>query len=99
LRRRRQLRPRRPKEDIELRTTSTRTFAALVVALALPAAVASAAPPKGMVLVPAGTYEPLYKSEGVKKVAAYFLDEVPVTNAEFLDFVRANPKWRRSRRA
>ncbi|MFN2377293.1 MAG: formylglycine-generating enzyme family protein, partial [Candidatus Binatia bacterium] len=46
---------------------------------------------------PAGTYEPLYKNEGEKPVAAFFLDVLPVTNAEFLDFVRANPAWQRSR--
>jgi sulfatase modifying factor 1 len=49
-----------------------------------------------MVLIPAGTYEPLYKNEGERKVAAFFLDETPVTNAEYLEFVRANPRWRRS---
>ena len=30
-------------------------------------------------------------------VGAFYLDERPVTNAEFLGFVRANPRWRRSR--
>jgi formylglycine-generating enzyme required for sulfatase activity len=57
--------------------------------------VAPAVPP-GMVLIPAGLYEPLYKNEGQRPVAAFFLDEAPVTNAQFLEFVRANPPWRRS---
>ena len=54
------------------------------------------ATPPGMVLIPAGLYEPLYKNEGEQKIASFFLDEMPVTNAEFLEFVRANPRWRRS---
>lgn len=61
-----------------------------------PAAAAGDAAPAGMVLIPAGTYEPLYKNEGERPVEAFFLDEAPVTNAEFLEFVRANPRWRRS---
>ena len=54
----------------------------------------------GSVLIPAGTYEPVYRSgqePGAVSVAAFFLDVRPVTNAEFLEFVRANPSWRRSR--
>jgi len=52
-----------------------------------------------MALVPAGRYTPLFRSEKEPKeipVPAFFLDVLPVTNGEFLDFVRANPKWRRS---
>lgn len=56
---------------------------------------ASTAPP-GMVRIPAGVYEPLYRNEPKRDVPAFFLDEVPVTNAGYLEFVRANPKWRRS---
>ena len=78
-------------------TTGMRAWLlAIAVAVLPPPASAAAGPPAGMVLVPAGTYEPLYISEGEKKVAAFFLDEVPVTNALFLEFVRANPRWRRS---
>jgi len=61
-----------------------------------PSAAVAAKPPPGMVRIPGGTYEPLYKNEGERKVEAFFLDESPVTNAEYLEFVRANPKWRRS---
>ncbi|MCF7687507.1 MAG: formylglycine-generating enzyme family protein [Cephaloticoccus sp.] len=53
----------------------------------------------GMVLVPPGHYVPLYRSpkDPVQfPVAAFYLDVRPVTNAEFLAFVRAQPKWRRS---
>lgn len=52
------------------------------------------------VVIPAGTYIPLQRS--VKDlpsvpVASYRLDATPVTNAQFLAFVRAHPKWQRSR--
>ncbi|MEO7413021.1 MAG: formylglycine-generating enzyme family protein, partial [Opitutaceae bacterium] len=52
-----------------------------------------------MVLIPAGSYAPLQrtvKEAAQTPVAAFYLDESPVTNAEFLAFVTANPKWRRS---
>jgi sulfatase modifying factor 1 len=53
----------------------------------------------GMVVIPAGSYAPLLRSLDEPErvtVAAFRLDVRPVTNAEFLAFVRANPKWRRS---
>lgn len=53
-----------------------------------------------MVLIPAGEYEPLLRGKDDAPsvaVAPFLLDARPVTNAEFLEFVRANPKWRRSR--
>jgi sulfatase modifying factor 1 len=51
----------------------------------------------GMVLVPAGTYVPLFRSTEPEPVPAFWLDERPVTNREFLEFVRSHPEWRRSR--
>jgi formylglycine-generating enzyme required for sulfatase activity len=69
---------------------------------------ASAAP--GMARIPAGSYRPLYvpppSDTGAaagrrvprrQAVAAFDMDARPVTNAEFLEFVRAHPRWRRSR--
>lgn len=56
-------------------------------------------PPAGMTLVPAGRYTPLYRGERDPReipVAAFWLDVLPVTNGDYLEFVRANPKWRRS---
>ena len=53
---------------------------------------------EGMVRVPAGDWLPLFaKSEETQRVEEFLLDELPVTNAEFLEFVRANPRWMRSR--
>lgn len=54
---------------------------------------------QGMVVIPAGTYVPFSKGArdpASEPVAAFRLDEYPVTNAQFLAFVQANPKWRRS---
>jgi sulfatase modifying factor 1 len=52
-----------------------------------------------MVLVPAGSYAPLLRSKDEPEritVDAFKLDVRPVTNREFLEFVRQHPKWRRS---
>jgi len=52
------------------------------------------------VVIPAGSYVPLQRSVkdlAAVPVAAFRLDVTPVTNAQFLAFVRANPKWQRSR--
>lgn len=56
--------------------------------------------PAGAVVIPAGTYTPLLRSTkdaAQVAVAAFALDALPVTNAQFLAFVVANPKWQRSR--
>jgi formylglycine-generating enzyme required for sulfatase activity len=51
-----------------------------------------------MVAIPAGAYHPLYgrPNDPATRVAAFRLDRDPVTRADFLAFVRANPEWRRS---
>lgn len=85
---------------------------ALVLALgmmAVPVAAFAAAPPRALAPIPAGRYHPLYKrtavdSNGVATshsappvaVPAFALATHPVTNAEFLEFVRTHPQWRRS---
>jgi formylglycine-generating enzyme required for sulfatase activity len=63
-----------------------------------------------MVRIAAGSYVPLYtpprasNAGGARmvqrprvKVAPFMMAVYPVTNGEFLAFVRANPEWRRSR--
>lgn len=52
------------------------------------------------VQVPAGAYRSVLQYEDIKgdtKVAAFELMKTPVTNAEFLEFVRAHPQWQRDR--
>lgn len=52
----------------------------------------------GMARIPAGQYRPLYATRsGVpERVAGFLLDREPVTQDEYLAFVRREPKWRRS---
>src|SRR6185503_4498746 len=53
-----------------------------------------------LIRIPAGVYTPLLrtpKDPATVNVAAFQLEERPVTNAEFLAFVIAQPKWQRSR--
>jgi formylglycine-generating enzyme required for sulfatase activity len=62
----------------------------------LPAALAAS----GMVLVPAGVYRPLFAGPTEPReipVPAFYLDRLAVTVTEYLEFVRANPSWRRSK--
>ncbi len=51
------------------------------------------------VFVPAGRYEPFYKraERRAVPVGPMCLGAGPVTNAQFLEFVRHHPEWRRSR--
>ncbi len=80
---------------------SLMVVAVIVCAAALQAQPDTVAPPpRGMVVIPAGIYRPSFRAENdAKEIAgkAFCLDVLPVTNAKFLDFVRANPRWHRSR--
>ena len=61
--------------------------------------VKSAKAPAGMALIPAGVYRSPFRGlDDLKEVAVktFYLDAFPVTNAEFLEFVRAHPHLRRS---
>jgi formylglycine-generating enzyme required for sulfatase activity len=52
-----------------------------------------------MVVLPAGAYTPLFQDNGTPaavQVEAFALDIYPVTNAQYLTFVMANPRWQRS---
>jgi formylglycine-generating enzyme required for sulfatase activity len=54
----------------------------------------------GMVRIPAGVYRPFLRAEKERssvRVAAFYLDVHAVTNGEFLEFVKANRQWSRSR--
>jgi sulfatase modifying factor 1 len=66
--------------------------------LALPAATARDNPDR--VRIPAGEVRPLYRRAKAEpspptRVDAFRLDRLPVTNADFLTFVKARPEWQR----
>lgn len=79
------------------------TFVRAALPALLPAALAGAQPtprpPSDMRPIRAGSYAPFYRlaARPTVQVRAFLLDARPVTNADFLDFVRANPAWRRAR--
>jgi formylglycine-generating enzyme required for sulfatase activity len=62
--------------------------------------------PGGMATLPAGSYRPFLgaatprargvEPERIRRVEAFRLGVEPVTNAEFLAFVTARPRWRKS---
>lgn len=69
----------------------------LGLAVAAPAAADPAVPP-GMARIPGGRYVPLFvNGRPSVDVAAFALDRYPVTRADYLEFVRANPRWQRGR--
>lgn len=55
--------------------------------------------PQGMVKIPAGKYQLFFDEKQGKMVAvkAFYLDITPVTNQDFLEFVKQNPKWAKSK--
>lgn len=54
--------------------------------------------PPEMVRVEGGEYLPMFGDrDQPRTVAPFLLDRHPVTNAEFLNFVREHPKWQRSK--
>ena len=77
------------------------TMRALTLALLLglvTAAPAAAGPAPGptMARIPAGRYVPLFlNGRPSVQVDAFALDRHPVTRADYLAFVRAQPRWRR----
>lgn len=61
---------------------------------------AAPAAPEARVVIPAGEYVPIIRSKDDPEsvaVSAFQMAEFPVTNAEYLAFVTANPQWRRSK--
>jgi formylglycine-generating enzyme required for sulfatase activity len=50
-----------------------------------------------MVKIRGGEFVPLYGTKTEVPVGDFLMDVYPVTNAEFLEFVKKNPKWQRSK--
>ncbi|WP_256013535.1 formylglycine-generating enzyme family protein [Desertivirga xinjiangensis] len=53
----------------------------------------------GMVKIPTGTYKGFYENSQAEKirVKTFYMDVHAVTNAQYLEFVKANPIWSRSK--
>ena len=72
----------------------------LAVLLMAPLLLAAAPPSARYVAIPSGTYQSVlaYEDTGGKVTLKPFgLMRRPVTNAEFLEFVRKNPQWQRGK--
>lgn len=54
---------------------------------------------KKMVMIKGGTYKPFFNSDSTREVHvnSFLFDETPVTNAEYLDFLKSNPQWTKSK--
>ena len=81
--------------------TASSRDAAAPAAIAAVEAIAETVDPQSvatpLVAIPTGTFRPLFgKDVGDVSVAAFALERHAVTNGQFLAFVRAEPKWRRS---
>jgi len=76
----------------------TLTVTLMLGLAAAASAAAEHAPGPGMARIPAGRYVPLFvNGRRTVEVEAFALDRRPVTRAEYLAFVRADPRWRRDR--
>lgn len=78
------------------------TMKALILFLSFTILLLSGSLPAGnvkMVKISGGTYTPFFKLPGTPPLhlRPYLMDETAVTNRQFLDFVKANPKWQRSK--
>src|SRR5689334_386750 len=79
------------------RSQTVSVLAMLMMGVA--ACCAGSAIPAGMARIGSGVYRPSFRAASDVKempVKAFALDILPVTNGDFLEFVRANPRWQRS---
>ena len=54
--------------------------------------------PSSMVKIKGGSYIPMYSKDVQKtEVEGFEMDVYPVTNSDFLSFVKANPEWKKSK--
>jgi formylglycine-generating enzyme len=69
----------------------------LVILIIIGMTISLSAQSGDMAFVEGGEYLPFYSfSEDSVYVESFYLDKYPVTNDEYLEFVTANPEWRRS---
>lgn len=73
---------------------------AAVLLAFLPLAGQAAAPPEGYAAIPAGQFKSALRYEDAAagaRVAPFLIMRRPVTNGEYLRFVRTHPEWQRGR--
>lgn len=75
-----------------------RFLSAFLLLHSLSAGAEMTAPPE--VFVKGGTYAPFFrdKDESNQKVPSLWVDKFPVTNRDFLEYLKKHPEWRRSAR-
>jgi formylglycine-generating enzyme required for sulfatase activity len=79
-------------------TTMRALLPILLLSLASAPAAAETAVPPGMARIPGGRYVPLFlNGRASVRVESFALDRRAVTRAEYLAFVRAQPRWQRGR--
>ena len=81
-------------------TSRTIALSALLATVMMQTASVANAMVRGqLVRVPSGSYQPLYGAAKAHRITvdAFRIDRDAVTRAQFLEFVRRNPEWRRSR--
>lgn len=68
-----------------------------VLLISIGSAISLSAQSADMAFIEGGEFLPFYSfNEESVNVEPFYLDKYPVTNAEYLEFVTANPEWRRS---
>lgn len=51
-----------------------------------------------MVLLPSGSFKmPALLDKTPRKIPSFYIDQHPVTNADYLEFVKKHPEWRKSK--
>jgi formylglycine-generating enzyme required for sulfatase activity/cytochrome oxidase Cu insertion factor (SCO1/SenC/PrrC family) len=84
--------------DTSIRRAMKTSFALTLVLLGILSGGVCAEPPPGMASISGGSYKPLYAKDAKPRgVEAFFIDEMQVTNAQFLGFVTRHPEWQRSK--
>lgn len=84
---------------IDMKCIISFLWACCLVAFSIAAPAHPPLPDKKMVVVAKGKYFPFIVTKSDKPIIvdAFLMDETAVTNAEYLEFVKANPSWRKSK--
>src|SRR5690606_41366281 len=73
-----------------------KTISRLVIVIALMIQGTAYCQSGSMVKITGGEFLPLYGTQDDVKIDDYLMDVYPVTNGQFLEFVKKNPQWKKS---